>query len=381
MQAQENSTRFVKLGNVDELSTYTDIILVSEKYGKAAGSLLANGYMEAIDIDQTDTIPIIDEESRITVFQLHTLSDGYRLQLNGKYLSTKDKKFEWVSKASEASKWKIIEKDGELVLKESIYYIIYENWEEKNRFTYNTNVLDSDYAHLYVRAAAPTPPATITIGDNIADNTDIITNYIGKTADITLQRTFLADGGWYTLCLPFSLTADDLRQVLHAADVRMLTDVQTPVEGSALLVFSPVSSTEAGKPYLVQVADDTTCPIFTDKTITAGQPLSVSVGNNYAMTGIYDATSFSDTDTDCVRFLSGSDGLTLRKPAAEGRLKPFRAYFRLPKGTTQADILFTATTVSTPSLASADTVAYDLLGRYASNTRLRIVKGRKVIAY
>ena len=102
---------------------------------------------------------------------------------------------------------------------------------------------------------------------------------------------------------------------------------------------------------------------------------------NYQFIGIYEATSFSaNADIDRIRFLSGSDGLTLRKPSAEGKLKAFRAYFLLPIGIYDLILDMQSTDLAITTARTTDAAAYDLNGLVISGpSRVIIKEGKKYI--
>lgn len=61
---------------------------------------------------------------------------------------------------------------------------------------------------------------SLTLTDDGADLTPVITKAKGATVQrVTLNRHFVADGGWHTLCLPFNLTAQDIKEVMRGAEV------------------------------------------------------------------------------------------------------------------------------------------------------------------
>ena len=119
------------------------------------------------------------------------------------------------------------------------------------------------------------------------DNTERIEATATKTTNAFLDRTFIADGYNYTLCLPFDMTAD---QCLDAfgSNYKLwelgVAYMKTP--DVMYLPFSEVTSIEAGKPYLFCPAADVVNPTIEGVTINAAAP--VAQGNDYAkMTGIY----------------------------------------------------------------------------------------------
>ena len=94
-------------------------------------------------------------------------------------------------------------------------------------------------------------PVAITLADN-SDNSTTISNNNGYLADVTLAgRTLYRDGGWNTLCLPFSV-GNINSTPLQGAKVKALASGSLS-DGTLTLNFTEnVSSIEAGKPYIIK---------------------------------------------------------------------------------------------------------------------------------
>ena len=193
------------------------------------------------------------------------------------------------------------------------------------------------------------------------DNATQLSRANGHLAEsITLHRTFCADGGWYTLCLPFALTPSDIATTLQGAVVERLSSVGRAEDGAPLLSF---------------------------KCTNVPTPL---LGTAY-------------------RFLNSS-GTRLSVPNGEGELKPFRAFFVFSDYADAAAAVVNHIDDSTPSAISTPfaggateegqttggktaggankekaTSVYDLLGRKVSKTqpshspRIVIMNGRKTV--
>lgn len=91
---------------------------------------------------------------------------------------------------------------------------------------------------------------------NYADNTDAIdNNNNGMMPKVTLSdRTLLKNGDWNTLCLPFSLTAEQIAaSPLAGATIKeLLTSSNLDSEGKLTLNFKDATAIAAGKPYMVK---------------------------------------------------------------------------------------------------------------------------------
>lgn len=106
----------------------------------------------------------------------------------------------------------------------------------------------------------------------------------GEKTDVTFTgREFIIDSNWNTLCLPFSMTQDEIANSPLAHTVIEAFDPdRTKLENGVLtLAFKEVIQIEAGKPYLVRWRNPDTQPVilnpvFKDVTIVNSEPQTVS---------------------------------------------------------------------------------------------------------
>ncbi len=278
--------------------------------------------------------------------------------------------------------------------------------------TFNSPIIFSCYSgtlnygevYLYKGSAIPHFPISLVLdGDTPeADNSEAIISHINTTVDsVTLQRTFVGDGGWYTLCLPFALTAEDIATQFNGADFQEFTGVTMNADNTFCLDFSSVSHTQPGVPYLVRpvIGTEITDPVFTDKLISEAQPLSVvhvlqtEPFSEYSFTGIYNSTDLFLVDQSAnqtIRFVN-ADGTQLVRPINDGtKLKATRAYVRLPAADAKAMIRHHEGETDGIHHTSGDplsrhTGVYDLGGRYAGPSAeglgrgIYVVDGRKTM--
>lgn len=171
-----------------------------------------------------------------------------------------------------------------------------------------------------------------------SDNTTIISDNNGKTVDVHLDRKFTADGGWYTLCLPFAVSNGQLATVFgDGVRVESLTAARKETDGTTTLVFTTVSGgVEAGKAYLVKPTETAENPVFSGVTLSSATPQPTEVGG-YTFVGTYGLTHLDPTNAN-YRLLGGNDGLGLYRIAADDatNLKGTRGYFVFPADGQQA---------------------------------------------
>lgn len=235
---------------------------------------------------------------------------------------------------------------------------------------------------------------SLALTDDGADLTPVITKAKGATAQrVTLNRHFVADGGWHTLCLPFNLTAQDIEEVMGGAEVAEFYAVTMEADGALTLGFRPVTHTLAGHPYLVRMAREVEQCVFENKLIASAQPVPVTLttadGSEYTFQGIYAPTRLQGTD---YRFLR-SDGASFAVPNGEGKIDATRAYFvfSLPIESAQCVFLPATSGIEAPDALGATSlrqgsrsnIAYDLMGRRLPATKQQkgivVVNGKKML--
>ena len=233
---------------------------------------------------------------------------------------------------------------------------------------------------------------SLTLTDDGADLTPVITKAKGATVQrVTLNRHFVADGGWHTLCLPFNLTAQDIKEVMRGVEVAEFYAVTMEADGALTLGFRPVTHTLAGHPYLVRMAREVEQCVFENKLIASAQPVPVTLttadGSEYIFQGIYAPTRLQGTD---YRFLR-SDGASFAVPNGEGKVDATRAYFvfSLPIESAQCVFLPATSGIDAPDAVgstslrqgSRSNIAYDLMGRRLFTTKQQkgivVVNGKK----
>ncbi len=125
--------------------------------------------------------------------------------------------------------------------------------------------LDADQRILYLYN-------TLILSDG-SDNAAVIAGKKGILGNATLQdRTlYRHDGYWNALCLPFDMTAEQIRGQLGGLSGLMTLHTATLSDGTLTLNFTSASAIEAGKPYLVRWSGgaDLADPTFADVTVPA----------------------------------------------------------------------------------------------------------------
>ena len=179
---------------------------------------------------------------------------------------------------------------------------------------------------------------------DMGDNTEMIEIMNPAiSADVTLNgRTLYKDGKWNTICLPFDVDLTDDECPLKAAGVEARTVAVASITGETLnLTFSnPVTTLEAGVPYIIKWENDTenptiVNPVFNGVTVDA-EPhnydskyetvLNYATDARVRFLGTYDAMSFSAADSN-ILMMGGNN--TLYYPGDGAGLGACRAYFKI----------------------------------------------------
>ena len=163
----------------------------------------------------------------------------------------------------------------------------------------------------------------------------------GKTYNrvILNGRSLTKNGNWNTLCLPFSMTAEEIAtSPLAGAIIKEMDEESRYTLGDYTLTlkFKTASSIEAGKPYIVKWADGSGTvgnPLtFNLVTITSATPQTVTTndeGKQLNFVGTYGPVGLTKNVT--ANLYMGSDS-QLYYPNVDGfYVNAFRAYFKLGK--------------------------------------------------
>ena len=220
---------------------------------------------------------------------------------------------------------------------------------------------------------------TLTISEE-TDNSEILTTYNGKLANVTLTRT-LQTGGWNTFCVPFSIATPSGWTVkeLTASSFNSST-------GALSLTFGNAASIVAGTPYLVKVTSNVVNPTFDGVTISKTAVTTETTAVDFVPTlGQTEITG----DANDILFLSSGNKL-LHPSSLPANMKGFRAYFQL-KGEAALARSFSmdfgdGETTGIITIENGQSVTskaiYDLQGRRVNGTAQKgvyIVNGKKTV--
>lgn len=392
----QDGTVFSLVRDASELKD-GDVVVIADPEAKAALGKKMNSahdgiYSINIAVDG-DEITINDD---VQVFQLESSSSEWLFSTGTSYLGS--------SKENELSFYDDVDeyKKAEIIIENNLANIYFSNGNYRIGYNSGNRIFKLYTAtignvSLYKKKQTMSSTSIILDGNSQnADNSDIIKSYLNKTVDkVTLQRSFVGDGGWYTLCLPFALTSEDIKGQFQDADFQEFTSMTMNADNSFSLNFNKVTETKAGIPYMVRPIKGSNIqnPVFTNKTIEVDQPATVThrcenaTSYECSFTGIFNPTDVHDRT---IRFVS-ADGVTLNMAATNdnSKLKGFRAYVKLPSENAPAKIncvdMTNGITTADSDVRNTKSGVYDLFGRYIGPSvkglghGVYIVKGRKII--
>lgn len=253
---------------------------------------------------------------------------------------------------------------------------------------YNNNTIHfiNDYTKYVYIYKSITPSLTLETSKSLSETVkdkDITGKVIPS---IKINSSFVADGGWYSICLPFSLTADDINKQFKDAEFQEFNGVEQQ-DKTINLKFKKVTTTEAGKPYLIKPKKDITAAdlTFINKLIEQTTPVDVNhkldsdANKTFTFKGVFSPfTANSEELADKnIKFLSGEKGLDLVSPNGTGTMKCYRAYFVFPskKGNVETEAKITnhdeATAVQPVKRQEAETehVVFSISGQKVAKVK------------
>ena len=347
--------RYTLVTSTSELADGDEIIIASKKYGQTVGTFSETGQkFDACSITLNGDDATISNEATTVFIIKKTGSDYYiKTKEGGKYIagvSDKESSVTLLDNIDNKNNKKLCKTTFKFYDKDHHVEIAISNKDYKNFDINNTNNVTgciwklynvtSENTYIYKKASsATTTDITLDGLSAEAKNVEALNGYDGKIVDkITINRSFAADGGWYTLCLPFALTANEIKTTFKDALFNEFESVSVNAQGVAQLKFKKVTETQAGVPYMVLPRNGNTVenPLFTDKTIEKTTPQTItrtckaSDGEqlSYQFVGVYDPTVVSGENN--VRFVGGNQGTELLIPDGKGTMKGLRAYFVFP---------------------------------------------------
>ena len=151
------------------------------------------------------------------------------------------------------------------------------------------------------------------------------------------------DNTWNTLCLPFSLTEEQVANQLAPSSLMTLSTTSFDQENGILtLSFSEASAIEEGKPYIIRWEEGYNIenPVFYDVTISTTTPQNIET-EYVDFCGTFSPLVLTANDNEKL-FMSTNN--TLYLPSTDITVSSCRAFFKL-KGITAGDLSKNASSI------------------------------------
>lgn len=391
----ESGDKYELVTSLDQLENETEIIICSTKNKTA----LAKKFEKAKDNNTTSINfdgPLAIENEDVAVFKFYKdKSNGCNL----KYIAASSIKNYLCSSGNDEDLFLLSGKsdtklnitfDGINAKIKHQYNVIRSTG---NGNTFNFGYYGTDYTvQIYKKVAYSTTESLTLNPQNTWEATISGKDLKGKCIkEVKLERAFVADGGWYTICIPFSLNANEISTLFHGAKFQEFSGISTNGTTNGIeLNFKSVTATEAGKPYLMKPVQDisTEDMTFEKKVIEVTAPVAVTHksadGKEFTFTGIFDPTAIIGPQ---YRILSGANGTELRIPGS-GTMAGFRAYFVMPTDLTSEQTSTTKVCMGpseTTAISQIRTDAgthgkvYNMYGQFVSKDPTRLAPGLYII--
>lgn len=171
----------------------------------------------------------------------------------------------------------------------------------------------------------------VSLNESSAENESKLTAELGNDVSLAITRSSLTNAQYNTICLPYAMSNAEM-QLRFGVGYDLEEFVSSSLDGDELsLEFSPVTSLEAGKPYLLKPSINAPALSYLSVNIAAASPVDQTSDANISFHGTFNPTSLTGGNKNLLFLGAGNE---LFWPDATGNLKGFRAYFEV-KGAAQ----------------------------------------------
>ncbi|WP_278775265.1 Ig-like domain-containing protein [Leyella stercorea] len=201
-----------------------------------------------------------------------------------------------------------------------------------------------------------------------------------KFVQFKLNRRFVNDGKWYTICLPFNISQQQLAKAFGVDYVDLRTFDH--MEGTTMF-FKTEENIEAGVPYLIKPNTDIDGVVFDDVKIAMKANPTLQVGKDgYYMQGVYEPT---DLYIDGTHVFLGSENRFFRPSETNHTMNGMRAYFVIPKDAVNKILSYNADSEATDVIAidanlqPKDHKVYNISGMYVGDSNCDLMPGTYIV--
>lgn len=210
---------------------------------------------------------------------------------------------------------------------------------------------------------------------NEDDNDIAIIENDSTYANVTATRSMIADGGWYTFCVPFDIE-DIATTPLKNAEIRKYKSMT-----GSIMNFEPTTSLKAMHAYLVKPTSNIVNPEFEDVLVVSEKDKVTDGENGFEFVGI---CSKHPLELNGTNLFLGADNTFYVPTPEDFTLKALRGYFVVPEGTSASKmgISIDGETTSISALNTANAISgkvYNLNGQYVGNNVKTLQKGIYVV--
>lgn len=201
-----------------------------------------------------------------------------------------------------------------------------------------------------------------------------------KFVQFKLNRRFVNDGKWYTICLPFNISQQQLAKAfgVNYVDLRTFDHM----EGTTMF-FKAEENIEAGVPYLIKPNTDIDGVVFDDVKIAMKANPTLQVGKDgYYMQGVYEPT---DLYIDGTHVFLGNENRFFRPSETNHTMNGMRAYFVIPKDAVNKILSYNADSEATDIIAidanlqPKDHKVYNISGMYVGDSNCDLMPGTYIV--
>ena len=249
----------------------------AEKFNETSLNALPVTYVNGTLYNVADSEKDAIEWERTTRGNTATFKKGenYLIGTTGTDLKLGDIAFEW---AVDGNLYLCDDNKRTFIFNKEGYF---RNYSTKN--VSNGVAIDATYSSLPVVTAPLYETAVIL---NSGDNSTVISNNKEQTVNAIVNRSFTANTGYYTLCVPFDMSASEIGTAYQ------LGTITKNVAGEGIIIdLNKVENILAGVAYLVLPKEDMSALVVKNATIKDVDPttlatVSIGAGIKITFTGI-----------------------------------------------------------------------------------------------
>lgn len=171
----------------------------------------------------------------------------------------------------------------------------------------------------------------VSLNESSAENESKLTAELGNDVSLAITRSPLTNAQFNTICLPYSMDDDEM-QLRFGVGYDLEEFVSSSLDGDELsLVFSQVTSLDAGKPYLLKPSINAPALSYLSVNIAVASPVDQTSDTYISFHGTFNPTELTGGNKNLLFLGAGNE---LFWPESTDYLKGFRAYFEV-KGAAQ----------------------------------------------